>query len=263
MIEQLGLLNILYSLGLIVVCTLTSLFLGLSLEKKILLAAFRACLQLSLLGYVLKWLFEQKSPWVFLIVFLFMAFVASQTAMKRVSRRHRGLFWVTYLSIFSSTLITGSYTLFLSIPQSPWYDLTASIPLIGMILGNSLTGVSLTLGKLTDQLVLEKDQIEESLSLGATSFEACRFYIIDSIQTGMTPILNSMMVVGLVSIPGMMTGQLLAGNSPIQASVYQIVILLIICSTSYLSTLIAALITYKRFLKESHRFKGTLLEEII
>ena len=263
MIEQLGLLNIYYSLVLIAVCTLISLFLGLSLERKILLAAFRACLQLSLLGYVLKWLFEQKSPWIFFMVFLFMAFVASQTAMKRVPRRHKGLFWVTYFSIFSSTLITGPYTLFFSIPQNPWYDLTASIPLIGMILGNSLTGVSLTLGKLTDQLVLQKEQIEESLSMGASSFEACRSYIVESIQTGMTPILNSMMVVGLVSIPGMMTGQLLAGNSPVQASIYQIVILLIICATSYLSTLIAALMTYRRFLKDFHRFKGDLLEEII
>ena len=144
MSEQLGLLNIYFSLGLNVFCTLISFFLGLSLEKKILLATFRACLQLSLLGYVLKWLFQQKNPWVFVIVFFFMAFVASQTAMRRVSRGHRGLFWVTYFSIFSSALITIPFTLFLSIPQKPWFDLKSSIPLIGMILGNSLTGISLT-----------------------------------------------------------------------------------------------------------------------
>ena len=111
--------------------------------------------------------------------------------------------------------------------------------------------------------MLKKDQIEENLSMGATSFEACRSFIVESIQTGMTPILNSMMVVGLVSIPGMMTGQLLAGNSPTQASIYQIVILLIICTTSYLSTLLASLMTYWRFLRGYHRFKGELLEDII
>ncbi len=263
MSEQLGIINIYYSLGLISFCTLISLLLGLSLEKKILMATFRACLQLSLLGYVLKWLFEQEKPWVFVLVFFFMAFIASHTAMRRVSRRHKGLFWVTYFSIFSSAIITIPYTLFFSIPQSPWFDLKSSIPLVGMILGNSLTGISLTLGNFTDQLVLKKDQIEENLSMGATSFEACKSFIVESIQTGMTPILNSMMVVGLVSIPGMMTGQLLAGNSPTQASIYQIVILLIICTTSYLSTLLASLMTYWRFLRGYHRFKGELLEDII
>ncbi|MEC8624683.1 MAG: ABC transporter permease, partial [Bdellovibrionota bacterium] len=80
MSEQLGIINIYYSLGLISLCTLISLLLGLSLEKKILMATFRACLQLSLLGYVLKWLFEQEKPWVFVLVFFFMAFIASHTA---------------------------------------------------------------------------------------------------------------------------------------------------------------------------------------
>ena len=260
---ELTFINILYSLGLIVFCSGISLFLGLALEKKIILATVRSCLQLALLGYVLTWLFTQNGPWVFFFVFMFMALVASQTAMKRVSRRHKGLFWTTYVSIFFSSFLTGSYTLFISIPQDPWFDITRSIPLIGMILGNSLTGVSLTMDKLTDHLALKKDEIEESLSLGATRFEACRSLLVDSIQTGMTPILNSMMVVGLVSIPGMMTGQLLAGNSPTQASLYQMAILLIICSTSYLSTLMVALISFVRFLNSFHRFDGALMEEIL
>ncbi len=260
---ELTFINILYSLGLIVLCSGISLFLGLALEKKIILATVRSCLQLALLGYVLTWLFTQNGPWVFFFVFMFMALVASQTAMKRVARRHKGLFWVTYISIFFSSFLTGSYTLFISIPQDPWFDITRSIPLIGMILGNSLTGVSLTMDKLTDHLALKKNEIEESLSLGATRFEACRSLLVDSIQTGMTPILNSMMVVGLVSIPGMMTGQLLAGNSPTQASLYQMAILLIICSTSYLSTLMVALISFVRFLNSFHRFDGELMEEIL
>ena len=181
MIEQLGLLNIYYSLGLIAVCTLISLYLGLSLERKILLAAFRACLQLSLLGFVLKWLFEQKSPWIFLMVFLFMAFVASQTAMKRVPRRHKGLFGSLIFDFFIDSY-HWPYTLFLSIPQSPWYDCLNS--LIGMILGNSLTGVSLTLGKLTDQLVLQKESIEESLSLGAVALKLAALILLSLFKRG-------------------------------------------------------------------------------
>ena len=263
MSDHLNFMNIIYSLILILACSGLSLFLGLALERKILLATVRSCLQLALLGYILTWLFTQNGPWFFFFIFMFMALVASQTAMKRVPRRHKGLFWVTYSSIFCSSFLTGSYTLFLSIPQEPWFDLTRSIPLVGMILGNSLTGVSLTMSKLTDQLALKKEEIEESLSLGATRFEACRSLIVDAIQTGMTPILNSMMVVGLVSIPGMMTGQLLAGNSPVQASLYQMAILLIICATSYLSTLMVSLVSFVRFLNSFHRFDEALIEEIL
>jgi putative ABC transport system permease protein len=128
-----------------------------------------------------------------------------------------------------------------------------------MILGNTLNGLSLGLDRLGTELATRRDHVEALLALGATRWEAAREPIRAAVRTGMIPIINAMMVVGIVSLPGMMTGQLLAGVSPIQAVRYQIVILFLIASGTALGTVSVILLSYRRLFNEQHQFRYALL----
>ena len=141
----------------------------------------------------------------------------------------------------------------------PWYTPQYAIPLLGMILGNTLNGVSLGLDRLGSELVGKRDQVEGLLALGATRWEAARPLVQQAVKTGLIPTINAMMVVGIVSLPGMMTGQLLAGTSPVEAVKYQIVIMFLIASGTALGTVLVVLLSFRRLFNEDHQFEGTLL----
>ena len=121
--------------------------------------------------------------------------------------------------------------------DDPWRQPQYTIPLLGMILGNTLNGISLGLGRLTEELAVRRDQVELLLSLAHTRWEAARLRAVrQAVRTGMIPTINAMMVTGIVSLPGMMTGQLLSGVDPVDAVKYQIVIMFLIASGTALGT---------------------------
>ena len=128
-----------------------------------------------------------------------------------------------------------------------------------MILGNALSGISLALGRFTDELIANRAQVETLLALGATRWEAARRPIREAVRTGMVPMINSMMVVGLVSLPGMMTWQLLTGIDPMQAVRYQIVILFSIASGTALGTVGVVLLSYRRLFTPQHQFRSAAM----
>lgn len=133
----------------------------------------------------------------------------------------------------------------------PWYTPQFVIPILGLILGNSLTAISLTSNQLIESFHEQQGRIEMMLSLSARPFEAVHEPIRAAIVNGMTPTLNSMLVVGIVSLPGMMTGQILAGADPTQAIRYQIVTMFLICVSSTLGCTISALLIYRRFFNQN------------
>ena len=135
----------------------------------------------------------------------------------------------------------------------PWYDPQYFIPLLGMVLGNTLTGISLGLDRFMESLVNQRQKIETLLALGATRWEATHEEIKAAIRTGMIPMINSMMVMGIVSLPGMMTGQILAGANPLDAVRYQIIIIFAIASATALGTLGVVLLAWQSLLNSSHQ----------
>jgi putative ABC transport system permease protein len=155
----------------------------------------------------------------------------------------------------------GSLALFVLIGVKPWYSPQYAIPLLGMILGNTLNGISLGLDRLGSALAAQRPQVEAMLALGATRWEAARAPVREAVRTGLIPMLNSMMVVGIVSLPGMMTGQILAGSSPIEAVKYQIVIMFLIASGTALGTVSVVLLSYRRLFNASHQFLYHLVRE--
>jgi len=251
---DLTLFNLSVAAGLILVNACVSLALRLNLEHRLMWAALRTVGQLSLLGVILNWIFE-SDRWLLLGgMMLFMTVVAGLTAVSRTERRYPGIWLNGLLSTASASWLVTLVTLTFIVPPSQWNRQPAqyAIPLLGMVLGNTLNGISLGLDRFSEQLAAQRGAVEMRLSLGATRWEAACGAVRNAVRTGMIPIINAMTIVGLVSLPGMMTGQLLAGADPLVAVKYQIMIMFVIAAGTALGTMSAVLLSYRRLFNPRH-----------
>jgi putative ABC transport system permease protein len=233
--------------------------LRLGLERSLLIASIRTVVQLLLIGLVLQWVFDVERWYLVIALAAIMTSIAAVTATQRCQRRYPGIWLDTLISIWTSSWLVTAFALFVVVRGETWYQPQYAIPLMGMILGNTLNGVSLGLVSFTESMVARRDEVETLLALGATRREAALAPMRHAIRTGMTPIINAMMVVGLVSLPGMMTGQLLSGVDPIEAVKYQIVIMFLIAAATSLSTVLAVLLNFRRLFTRDHQFRHELL----
>lgn len=256
MFHALSYLDVAIAACLILINGAISLGLQLGLEKRLAWASFRTVVQLSLVGLVLEKVFALQNWWLMLGLAIIMTTVAAWSAVGRVEHKMPLMKINSLLSIFASSWFVTAVTLFAVIGHDAWKNHPAHyvIPFLGLVLGNTLNGISLGMDKLGDQLKRRRGEIEMILSLGGTRWEAARSAVKNAVRTGMIPILNSMLVVGLVSLPGVMTGQLLSGTSPIEAVKYQIVIMFIISAGTALGTISVVLLSYRRLFNASHQF---------
>jgi putative ABC transport system permease protein len=231
-----------------------SALLGLGLGRRLLLAGFCCVVQLLLVGLILEWVFRLNRWYLVLALMLVMTVVAGVSAIRRTHIRYPGIWLSSVVSVWASSWLMAAFGLTTLVAVKPWYTPQFAIPLLGMILGNTLNGISLGLDRLGGELATRRLHVESLLALGATRWEAARQPIQTAVRTGMIPMINAMMVVGVVSLPGMMTGQLLAGVSPLQAVRYQIVILFLIASGTALGTVSVILLSYRRLFNEQHQF---------
>jgi putative ABC transport system permease protein len=156
-----------------------------------------------------------------------------------------------FISSFSITL----FALWVIIGSEPWYSPQYAIPLLGMLLGNTMNGVSLSLDRLTHGAWQQRDIIEQRLMLGATRNEAFLDIRKQSIRAGMIHIINAMTTAGLVNLPGMMTGQIIAGSPPVEAVKYQILIMFLIASGTGFGIITAVTLATHRLFDERHRLR--------
>ena len=224
---------------LIVANGVLSIALGLRLERTLAITTVRMIVQLTLIGYVLTTIFALASPlWTGAIALVMVGFAGYEIAARQ-DRRLNGV-WSYGLGAtamtFSSVLVTVM-ALTTQIRPEPWFDPQYAIPVLGMILGNSMTGIALGLNTLTSGVARDRVAIEAQLCLGATRWQACGPIARASIRNGMMPMINAMAAAGLVSLPGMMTGQILAGVPPTEAVRYQILIMFLIVGATGLGVL--------------------------
>lgn len=248
--------------ALILINVILSVVLQLGLERRLAIASVRMIVQLLLVGYVLEWVFTLRNPLWVLLVALAMTAMAGASAVDRTRRRFRRIYWNSFFSILTSSFLVTGLAVSGIIRVEPWYDPQYVIPLLGMVLGNALTGISLALDRFTEDLASRRDQIEAFLALGATRWEAAHKPIQEALRTGMIPTINSMLVMGLVSLPGMMTGQILAGASPIDAVRYQIVIIFMIASGTALGTIGVVLLTFQVLFSREHQLRLERLNKV-
>jgi len=241
---------------LILVNGLLSLWLGLGVERRLAIASVRTVVQLLVLGYVLVPVFAWDSPWLVLGLGLVMTVLAGREAVKRSDHAYRGIQWAAFTSLLVGCGATALLGTSVIIGVEPWWEPQYLVPLLGMVLGNALTGISIGLERCLVLLDEQRGRVEGLLAFGATWWEAARPVAAESLRVAMIPILNSMSVVGLVTIPGMMTGQLLAGSPPEQAARYQMIIMFMIAGSVALGSVVAILWTVRAMFDDQHRLRA-------
>jgi len=263
---QLSWLSLVTAALLICVNVALSVRLSLGLTTKLAVAAVRCVLQLSVLGVVLQPIFNfgaghdgveagESVWWLVIIYSSLMLTVAAIEASSRPALAYRWMLTHTFLSMATSVTFVLTYLLLVVVRVKPWWSAQYFIPITGMLLGNATSGVSLGLTNIIDALTTQQQQVETMLALGATRWEATKAHVHKAIITAMTPILNQMSVVGVVSIPGMMTGQILGGQAPLQAARYQIVIMFAILASTTIGCVGAVYLATSQLVDASHRFR--------
>ncbi|WAD33081.1 iron efflux ABC transporter permease subunit FetB [Citrobacter braakii] len=242
---------------LVVVAILISNKEKLALEKDILWSVCRAVVQLIIVGYVLKYIFGVNHRILTLLMVLFICFNAAYNAQKRSKYIDKA-----FLSSFIAITVGAGLTLtVLVLSGSIEFTPMQVIPISGMIAGNAMVAVGLCYNNLGQRFNSEQQQIQEKLSLGATPKVASAPLIRDSIRASLIPTIDSAKTVGLVSLPGMMSGLIFAGIDPVKAIKYQIMVTFMLLSTASLSTIIACYLTYRKFYNSRHQLVVTRLKK--
>jgi putative ABC transport system permease protein len=207
---------------------------GFGLERTLLWATFRCAIQLLAVGYILKWVFDIDRWWLVLAIVAVMAVIAGHTAAGRLELRLPRKNVILAGSIILSTALTLGFGLGLVIRPPTWWEPQYFIPLAGMMMGNAMNTAALGAERLASSLRTSRNEVETLLALGLPPGQACHRLRREAFRAGLMPTINVMLVVGVVQLPGIMTGQMLSGVSPLLASKYQIFIMftLAFCTTS-------------------------------
>ncbi|WP_299010451.1 ABC transporter permease [uncultured Shewanella sp.] len=226
-------------------------FLRLALAQEMIIASVRMAIQLVLVGLYLQYLFTLNNVWINVLWLLLMALIGTSSIIGKSHLPKKPLF----MPIFSGLLVGLIPLLFIILIglllPSPPFSAQYLIPLAGMLLGNSLSGNIVALQRLFTAFDDRKMEYEGLLALGANSRQAAFPFIQTALQQALAPSLASMSTTGLVTLPGMMTGQILAGVDPITAIKYQLVILIAIFVMIIVSVTTALLLTTRKLINPS------------
>ncbi|GBG26772.1 ABC transporter ATP-binding protein [Hondaea fermentalgiana] len=235
-----------------------SYILNLDLISQIFVSSVRTFVQLSIVGFILVPIFQAGAEHWYVVAgyVLFMCLLAAREGSARPKYSFRGQFLCVLAAILSNVVLVSLFAFAIIIRPTPVYDPQYVIPICGMLLGNCINGIALSLNALLTSFVEQQPEIELYLSFGATKYEACSRLLREAVRTGTMPTLNSMAVIGLISIPGMMTGQVLGGSPPQEAARYQMLIMYLIAICGFGSILsidwVALLVAFDK----DHRLRG-------
>jgi putative ABC transport system permease protein len=237
-----------------------SLWLGLRFHRELAIATLRMVVQLCVVGYLLRYIFAEHSPWLTTAMLLAMSLVAVREVAARPARRlSSGNVWVALPNVLGVVMLTTAFALMTAIRPAPWYDPRYAIPLVGILLGSVLNAGSIVLTEVLDSVGLRRDAIEAQLMLGRTYREATAPVVTRAIRHAMVPMINQMAAAGIITLPGTMTGQMLAGADPVEAVKYQILLLILLAGASCLAAVGTAFLAMSRLTDDRQRLRLTRL----
>jgi putative ABC transport system permease protein len=232
---------------------------ALGLERDLLVGAVRTVVQLYLVGLILAAVFAAARWYWVLLILIVMVAVATHAAVSRLTRPIPGIYWIAAGALSVSTAATLAYVIAIVVRPQPWWEPQYVIPITGMILGNSMTSAALAGDRLQADLSARRDEIEARLALGFSGREAVQPLVRAALRAAMIPTVNGMMTVGVVQLPGMMTGQILAGTSPLLAIRYQIVVVCMQAVATAVGALLLIRMMADRYLTPAHQLRRYLL----
>ncbi|WP_088890423.1 ABC transporter permease [Leptolyngbya ohadii] len=236
---ELDLVRMGFALGLVLIAIALSAWQRLGLAWNLAIATGRTIVQLTAVGYMLEIVFALNNPIAVLLIIAVMAAIAAVVARNRISKKIPALLPIAGGSILLTTALTLAYVNLLVLRPDPWFEPQYLVPLAGILLGGAMNSATIGGERFVSTLNNSRQDIETHLSLGATPQQATAVYRREAIKAGLIPTLNQMLIVGIVTLPGTITGQLLSGVSPLNAAAYQMLIMFILafatlCATSLL-----------------------------
>lgn len=243
---RLDLVDLGIGLGFVAVAAVIAWYERFGVFKDLLWGTVRACVQLAGVGFVLTAVFELEHPAPMFGVITLMTIIAGHTATKRIKLPLPNKFAITTIAIAVGSAFVLAYTLAFVLDVRPWFDPRYLIPLAGIVIAFAMNAVALAAERLTEELVARRGEVEAVLALGGSPRRAAQSAIEAALRTSWTPLLNHLMVVGIVQLPGMMTGQIIAGASPLDAVRYQILIAFMLSACVAVSTACAVELIWRR-----------------
>ena len=240
-VVDIGYVELFSASALMLVAGLVSWKLELGQTRRIAVSSVRCFVQLLAAGFLLTYLFEFQTWWLVLLVLAAMVIATS-----RVKSRIPGLVPAVFVSLFVSSTAIGLIVVEGVVHAEPWYNARQLVPIVGMIMGNAMAAVAVAIDRLFADMDARASEMFSLVALGATPHEAAAPSLKAAIGAGMTPVLANMSAAGIVTFPGMMTGQLLAGADPLAAAKYQIVVMLMLSAANTIAIVMASYLTYRR-----------------
>ncbi|MCS7459726.1 iron export ABC transporter permease subunit FetB [Paenibacillus doosanensis] len=238
-----------FTLVFIAVTILISMWQKLGLEKEIAIGTVRSAVQLLLVGYVLQFAFNADNVVFLLLIIGTMIAVASWNAGHR-GRGLAGIRWRIAIAIFATEAVTMGLLLSLDIiERTPQYV----IPMSGITIGSAMVVSGLFINQMKREAQASKGEIEALLSLGASARQAIHEPLKRSVKASMIPTIDGMKTVGLVQLPGMMTGMIVAGANPVEAVRYQVLIMFALVSSAALTSILLSLLCYRLWFTKDDR----------
>lgn len=246
-----GMLKPLAALAVVAMAIVLSYLQKLGLEGEMAYSIFRSFLQLSIIGFVLQFIFTQKNALWIIAAYLFMVSVAGYTAGQRAKHVPRGKY-VAGVSILAGTSITMFLLVLLHVfPFTPRYI----IPVAGMMVGNAMTVTGVTMKKLRDDIKIQTNLVETALALGATPRQATLQQVKRALVIALSPVLDNAKTVGLISLPGAMTGLIMGGASPLEAIQLQIVVMNMLVGASTVSSIMSTYLSWPSFFTKAYQLE--------
>ncbi|KAJ8586991.1 hypothetical protein M405DRAFT_853100 [Rhizopogon salebrosus TDB-379] len=223
---------------------LVSTSLQLGVGSSLLSAAIRCVVQLALVALVLQKVFETNNPWAVAgIACLLNLLGTAEAVVNKSKKRYKYMFPSVLSGMLCSTIPVSVIGIRFAMAVDPFWKPEQYIPIVGMLCGGTISGIVVSVSYVLQEIYDNRDKVEMYLAFGASRFEACRPVAREALRLALTPTINQMSVIGIIAIPGMMTGAILGGSSVQQAARLQMVIMFMISASTALASIFTTVIT--------------------
>ncbi|KAF8995408.1 UPF0014-domain-containing protein [Hymenopellis radicata] len=220
-------------------------------------AAVRCIVQLALVASLLQTVFETNNPWAVAGIALLLNLLGTfETVVNKSKRRHERMFRSVLFGMLGSTIPVSVIGARYAMSVDPFWTPSQYIPIVGMLCGSTISGVVVSVSYVLKELKENRDKVEVYLAYGATRMEACKPIAIEALILALTPAINQMSVLGIIAIPGMMTGAILGGSSVEQAAKMQMIIMFMISASSALASIFTTAYAISIIVDDEHRIRS-------
>jgi len=258
---DLGWSNVFLALSFVLFDTVLSSLYRLGISRSMITAAFRCVVQLTIMGLVLQNIFETKSPWGVAGLALLLNLLGTFESVANQCRlTHKYMWFSVFFAMFTSTVPVSVIGTKFAMEVDPFWTPEQYIPVIGMLCGNAISGIVVSVNYSLREIQVNRDKVETYLAFGASRIEACRPIAKEALRLALTPTINNMSVIGLISIPGMMTGSILGGATVTQAARLQMIIMFMLSASVTLASIVATACALAVVVDSHHRVRADRID---